>query len=456
MADVTMPRLSDTMEEGTIASWLKKPGEKVDRGEVIAQIETDKATMDLTAFEAGTLQEILAPEGSTVAIGQPVARIGSGKATPAAEAPRAEKAAPVDAPTAAEAPRAEQAAPADAPPAKVARPANGAKPVEPPAREAAAGVEPRATASGEDISEAPDASKSSREESARGDGKTRASPMARHIAAEHDLDLANIQGSGPQGRVIRADVEAALKSSTSDTQTPVVKDATVSDDERVTLSQMRRTIARRMAESTRTVPHFFLTVTVDASELVRLRKQITEETADAGIKISFNDMVVKAAAVAIRKVPDINVSFAEDSLIRHQRIHIGVAVATERGLIVPVVRDVDQKSLGQISRETRDLAERANSGKLQPADYSGGTFTISNLGMFGIEQFNAVINPPEAAILAVGAITREPAEHDGQIVLRERMKLTLSVDHRALDGAMGSRYLQALKQVLEKPMLLLV
>jgi pyruvate dehydrogenase E2 component (dihydrolipoamide acetyltransferase) len=155
-------------------------------------------------------------------------------------------------------------------------------------------------------------------------------------------------------------------------------------------------------------------------------------------------------------VPDINVSFAEDSLIRHQRINIGVAVATERGLIVPVVRDVDQKSLGQISRETRDLAERANSGKLQPADYSGGTFTISNLGMFGIEQFNAVINPPEAAILAVGAITREPAEHDGQIVLRERMKLTLSVDHRALDGAMGARYLQALKQVLEKPMLLLV
>ena len=197
-------------------------------------------------------------------------------------------------------------------------------------------------------------------------------------------------------------------------------------------------------------------MTVDASELVKLRKQITAETADAGIKISFNDMIVKAAALAIRQVPDVNVSFAEDSLIRHKRIHIGVAVATERGLIVPVVRDVDQKSLGQISRETRDLAERANSGKLQPADYTGGTFTISNLGMFGVEQFNAVINPPEAAILAVGAITREPAEHDGQIVVRERLKLTLSVDHRAADGAIGARYLQALEQVLEKPMLLLV
>src|SRR5882762_8833057 len=193
------------------------------------------------------------------------------------------------------------------------------------------------------------------------------------------------------------------------------------------MPQMRRTIARRMAESTRTIPHFFLTVTVDATELVKLRKQITEETADAGIKISFNDLVLKAAALAIRKVPEVNVSFAEDSLIRHQHIHIGVAVATERGLIVPVVRDVDQKSLGQISRETRDLAERANSGKLQPADYSGGTFTISNLGMFGIEQFNAVINPPEAAILAVGAITREPAELGGEVTLRERLQLPLRV-----------------------------
>src|SRR6266567_3207660 len=413
MADVTMPRLSDTMEEGTIASWLKKPGEKVDRGEVIAQIETDKATMDLTAFEAGTLQEILAPEGSTVAIGQPVARIGSGKAAPAGKA----------------SPPAEGSPPAEAAPApeKAAPPAEVATAPSPP------GDRPASV-----------------------DGKTRASPMARHIAAENDLNLSNIQGSGPQGRVIRADVEAALMSSTSDTPTRGADAATVVDDERVTLSQMRRTIARRMAESTRTVPHFFLTVTVDATELVKLRKQITEETADSGIKISFNDMVVKAAALAIRKVPDVNVSFAEDSLIRHQHIHIGVAVATERGLIVPVVRDVDQKSLGQISRETRDLAERANSGKLQPPDYTGGTFTISNLGMFGVEQFNAVINPPESAILAVGAIAREPAEHQGEIALRDHLKLTLSVDHRALDGAAGARYLQALKGLLEKPMLLLV
>ena len=238
--------------------------------------------------------------------------------------------------------------------------------------------------------------------------------------------------------------------------TPQAPPAPGADDERVPLSQMRRTIARRMAESTRTIPHFFLTTVVDATEMGILRKQINEQTAEAGIKVTFNDMVVKGVALAIRKVPEVNVSFAEDSLIVHKRVHIGVAVATDRGLIVPVLRDVDQKSLGQIAHETRDLAERANAGKLQPPDYSGGTFTVSNLGMFGVGQFNAVINPPESAILAVGAIAREPAERAGEIVLRDRMKLTLSVDHRALDGAIGARYLQALKALLEKPMLLLV
>jgi pyruvate dehydrogenase E2 component (dihydrolipoamide acetyltransferase) len=280
--------------------------------------------------------------------------------------------------------------------------------------------------------------------------------MARHIAAEHGVDLSGVSGSGPRGRVIRADVEAALQAKAPLSPESSVLSPPSDGDERVTLSQMRRTIARRMAESTRTVPHFFLTTTVDATEMVKLRKEIVEQIADSGVKITFNDLVVKGAALAIRKVPEVNVSFAEDSLIRHSHIHIGVAVATERGLIVPVLRDVDQKTLSQIARETRDLAERANSGKLQPAEYTGGTFTISNLGMFGVEQFNAVINPPEAAILAVGAIQREPAEHDGEIVLRDRMKLTLSVDHRALDGAAGARYLQALKQLLEKPMLLLV
>jgi pyruvate dehydrogenase E2 component (dihydrolipoamide acetyltransferase) len=458
MAEVTMPRLSDTMEEGTIASWLKQPGDEVKKGDVLAQIETDKATMDLTAFEAGTLQEILAPEGSTVQIGKPVARIGSGAAPdkaapekPAPEKPAKEKPAKEEV-----APPAAQATDAEQPKTREAR-SNAAEAPEPTAQPADAAPPPnngKAPADDRkphaDESEAPD-----------DDGKVRASPMARHIAAEHGIDLARIEGSGPQGRVIRSDVEAALSTSPQAAEappeaTPGPAQPSSPGDERVALSQMRRTIARRMAESTRTVPHFFLTMTVDATELVKLRKQVVEQLAEEGIKPSINDLVVKAAALALRKVPDVNVSFAEDALIKHASIHVGIAVATERGLIVPVVRDVDRKTLSQIARETRDLGTRAQAGKLQPNDYSGGTFTVSNLGMFGIEQFNAVINPPEAAILAVGAVTREPAEHDGEIALRERMKLTLSVDHRALDGATGARYLQALKALLEKPLLLLV
>jgi pyruvate dehydrogenase E2 component (dihydrolipoyllysine-residue acetyltransferase) len=436
MAEVTMPRLSDTMEEGTIASWLKKPGDQVSKGDVLAQIETDKATMDLTAFEAGTLQEILAPEGSTVAIGKPVARIGSGAAPPSAKATEAQAPAPAAAP-------AEQPAPAQQPaPAEQLAPAE--QPAAAPARQPAPPVpEPARSANGQ-----PEA-----------DAKVRASPMARHIAAEHGVDISRISGTGPQGRVIRSDVEAALSSPRPREAEPAPRPsapAPVEDGERVALSQMRRTIARRMAESTRTVPHFFLTMTVDATELVQLRKQVIEQLTDEGVKVSINDLVVKAAALALRKVPEVNVSFAEDALIKHAAVHIGIAVATERGLIVPVVRDVDQKTLSQIARETRDLGQRAQAGKLQPPDYSGGTFTVSNLGMFGVEQFNAVINPPEAAILAVGAIAREPAEYQGEIALRERMKLTLSVDHRALDGATGARYLQALKTLLEKPLLVLV
>ena len=284
--------------------------------------------------------------------------------------------------------------------------------------------------------------------------------MARHMAAEHGLDLGAIKGSGPQGRVIRADIEAALASGERPSEAPGRTASKLRSLRTATSAcSSRRCAAPSPAAWPRargTVPHFFLTISVDATELVQLRKQVVEQLADDGVKVSINDLVVKAAALALRKVPDVNVSFADDSLIRHAQVHIGIAVATERGLIVPVVRDADQKTLTQIARETRDLAERAQAGKLQPPDYTGGTFSISNLGMFGIEQFNAVINPPEAAILAVGAITRAPAEYQGQIALRDRMQLTLSVDHRALDGATGARYLQALKTLLEKPLLLLV
>ncbi len=468
-----MPRLSDTMEEGTIASWLKKPGEQVTRGEVIAQIETDKATMDLTAFEAGTLQEILEPEGSTVAIGKPVARIGSG------EAPRKTSEVP--------APGDDGASQQDTPrPSDVSRSSAN----QPEAQTPSGNAQPPSKAGEASQPDTPPVDKPSPTPPADepgANGKVRASPMARHIAAEHGLNLSDISGSGPQGRVVRADVEAAVNAgpapggapteqSAASTEAEATEaEATVAEateaeqsraqatspsegdgDQRVQLSQMRRTIARRLAESKRTVPHFYLTTVVDATDLGALRKQINEQTADAGIKVSFNDLIVKGAALAIRNVPDVNVSFAEDALVRHTHVNVGIAVATERGLIVPVIRDADQKSVGQISREAHDLAERANAGKLQPNEYSGGTFSVSNLGMFGVEQFQAVINPPEAAILAVGAIIREPAEFQGEIALRDRLRLTLSVDHRALDGATGARYLQALKALLEKPMRLLV
>ncbi len=213
-----------------------------------------------------------------------------------------------------------------------------------------------------------------------------------------------------------------------------------------------------MAESTSTVPHFFLTTTVDATDLVDLRRRLVAQQEAAGeqLKVSLNDFVVRAVAMTLRRVPEVNVSFDGDALVRRGRVNVGIAVATDRGLIVPVVRDADGKSVGQLAREIRDLAGRAREGKLQPADYSGGTFSISNLGMFGVEQFNAVINPPEAAILAVGAVAREPAEREGQVVLRDRMKLTMSIDHRALDGAAGARFLQALKTLLEQPLLLMV
>jgi pyruvate dehydrogenase E2 component (dihydrolipoamide acetyltransferase) len=475
MAEVTMPRLSDTMEEGTIASWLKKPGEQISKGDVLAQIETDKATMDLTAFEAGTLQEILAPEGTTVAIGKPVARIGA--AAPTAAEPSADQGGK---PTTQSAP-APSGAQGGGPTNRTASEPSGDQGGGPSNRSAA---EPSGAQGGgpSDRSVAEPSGGAQRSPvTPAANGKVRASPMARHLAAEHGLDLARVSGSGPQGRVIRADVEAALgapaPSEAAATQQQEPAAATQQQeaaapaqreparpaapqpqdgDERISLSQMRRTIARRMAESTRTVPHFFLTTVVDATELSNLRKQINAQTADAGIKITFNDLIVKGAALAIRKVPEVNVSFADDSLIRHSHVHVGIAVATERGLIVPVLRDADLKSVGAIAKETRELAEKANAGKLQPPEYTGGTFTVSNLGMFGVEQFQAVINPPESAILAVGAITREPAEYQGEIALRDRLRLTLSVDHRALDGAIGARYLQALKALLEKPMLLLV
>jgi pyruvate dehydrogenase E2 component (dihydrolipoamide acetyltransferase) len=294
--------------------------------------------------------------------------------------------------------------------------------------------------------------------------------MARAIARERGIDLHTIRGSGPGGRIVRADVEAAAHGAPAPAApapapagapapspqppTPVAE----GDVEELPLSNMRRTVARRMVESVQSAPHFYLTSVVDAEALVRFRAELNERLGAGGddVKLTVNDLLVKACAVALRSHPDVNVAFGGDKILRYRRINVGIAVALAGGLIVPVVRDADRKSLGQIAREAKTLIEKARAGKLTPDEFSGGTFTISNLGMFGIDHFTAVINPPEAAILAVGATSPEPIARDGHVVVHQTMKLTLSIDHRALDGATAARFLQDLKAILEEPLRIVV
>ncbi|MCC7372416.1 MAG: 2-oxo acid dehydrogenase subunit E2 [Chloroflexi bacterium] len=471
MAEVTMPRLSDTMTEGTIARWLKKPGDQVQKGEILLEIETDKATMELEAYEGGVVEKVLVGEGETVPIGQPIMLIGDGSGASAAATPAP---APAEAPKA-EAPVAASAsAPAQAAPEKPAEPQRtygyGTFP----------GGETAAAPGGGAAAPASTAAPAQTEAPPAPNGEVRASPMARAIARDKGIDLASVQGSGPGGRVIRADVEKLAEGGTtpptpqpSAASAPAATQAAAPSSaaapaavqagpdqeiEEVPLNNIRKVTGRRMVESLQSAPHFFLTSVYDVTRLIELRKQVNAELEAAGddTRVSVNDLIVKACALTLRAQPDVNVSFGGDKILRKKRIHIGIAVALENGLIVPVLRDPDQKSVGQIARESKALIDKARAGKLTPADYSGGTFTISNLGMFGIEHFTAVINSPEAAILAVGMVTKEPVVIDGDVQIRDRMRVTLSVDHRVLDGANGARYLQALKGFLEHPMRLLV
>jgi pyruvate dehydrogenase E2 component (dihydrolipoamide acetyltransferase) len=289
-----------------------------------------------------------------------------------------------------------------------------------------------------------------------GDGRIRATPLARAVARDLGVDLAAVTGSGRGGRIRRADVEAAAPAAPAAVE-PAAQSAPVSpgaDVEEVPLSAMRRTVARRLVESMRSAPHFYLTITVDAEALLGLRADVNRQLGE-DLKVSVNDLIVKACAGLLRTNPELNVSWGGDKLLRHRRVHVGIAVALEGGLVVPVIRDADRKPLTQVAREARELIGRARASKLAAAELTGGTFTVSNLGMFGIDQFTAVINPPEAAILAVGAALPEPAAVDGGVAVRRRMRLTLSIDHRALDGATGARFLARLKQVLEQPLRIL-
>lgn len=418
MAEVIkMPKMSDTMTEGVIAEWHKKEGDQVKPGDILADVETDKATMELENFESGTLLYVGVKKGESVPVDTIIAIIGkpgediSGLLAGGSAAPAAAPA-PADA---APAPAAVAAAPAPAP---------------------AAAPAPAPVA-------------------ASADSRLKASPLARRIAEEKGIDLRAVAGSGDNGRIVVRDLaQAPAATAAAPSAAPVVF-ASVTGEERfseVAVSQMRKTIARRLAESKFSAPHFYLTVDIDMDQAMAARAQINEV---APVKVSFNDMVIKAAALSLRKHPKINSSWLGDKIRFNEHIHVGVAMAVEEGLLVPVVRFADSKPLSQIAQEVKVYGGKAKEKKLQPADWEGNTFTISNLGMFGIEEFTAIINPPDACIMAVGAIRQEPVVKKGQIVVGNRMKVTLSCDHRVVDGASGAEFLQTFKQLLEEPVRML-
>jgi len=410
---VLMPKMSDTMTEGVIAAWHKKVGDTVKAGELMAEIETDKATMEYESYNTGTVLYVGAKEKEPVKVNGVLAIIGEPNA--------------------------------DWQTLLKAHQANGSSPAAPPPAQPAAAPDPAVQAA------------SVHESSSN--GRIKASPLAKKMAKDLGFDIGKIAGSGENGRITRRDVENYKPSATppgaAKSSAPVVLPQVVGKEsfEDVPVSQMRKTIARRLAESKFSAPHFYLTMEINMDKAVEARKSINEVSP---VKISFNDIVIKATAAALRQHPDVNVSWLGDKMRKNQHIHIGVAVAVKDGLLVPVVRFADNKSLSHISVEVKDLAQKAHDKKLQPSDWEGSTFSISNLGMFGIEEFTAIINPPDACILAVGGIKETAVVKNGQLVPGNVMKVTLSCDHRAVDGAVGSAFLKTLKGLLEDPVRILI
>lgn len=440
-----MPQASPTMEVGTILSWRKEEGAALSPQDVLAEVETDKAAMEIEVFERGYLLRILVPAGEEVPAGTPIAILGSSpdEDISALLAQVSAAARPAPAPTAAPGSTPARApAPAPAPVAPVA-PA--------PAPPQAAGLVPPSWMGQplpDAIMEMPTYEPASQDLPAT-TGAGRSSPASRRAARERGLDIARIPGSGPKGRVTVSDVEGFTAPAGPRLALP--GPAAAPADVEVRNSQMRKTISRRLLQAWQEAPSFFLTVTLDCDRLVDLRAQLKA----VGSPVSPNDMVVKAVALALRQVPEVNASWGDQAITRHGGVHVGVAVALEDGLITPVVRDADRKSLATIAAEVRDLAGRARDRKLQAHEYQGSTFTISNLGMMGIEHFTAILNPPEAAILAVGALQQVPVAREGQLGLGWRMKVTMTCDHRVIDGALGARFLEALRRMIEQPVLLL-
>jgi pyruvate dehydrogenase E2 component (dihydrolipoyllysine-residue acetyltransferase) len=431
---VVMPKLSPTMEEGQLSRWLKKEGDKVSMGEPLAEIDTDKATMEMQALSSGVLRKILVAEGESAPLGQPIAVIGE----PDEDISELLKAGP-----------AKQAAPAVE------------EAAEPPESDAAPAPEQTEAPAKPEV--ATDGKKDGKPASG---GRMLVSPIAARMAAEAGVNLSSLQGSGPGGRIVKRDIEAAMseqKAAATTTKTPTLrlmpsgkaeKGATYGPsayrDE--PLSEMRRTIAKRLVTSLGPVPHFFLTTEIEMDRAADMRQQINTLYPDS--KVSINDIIVKIAAVALIQHPQVNASFQDKTVRFYEHADIGVAVATENGLITPVIRAAELKSLVDIAAEVRELAGRARARKLKPEEYMGATFSISNLGMFGIDEFTAVINPPEAAILAVGAMAPKPVVREGEIEIRQMMRVTMSCDHRVVDGAVGAQFLQTFKQILENPLYL--
>ncbi|MFP6748251.1 MAG: pyruvate dehydrogenase complex dihydrolipoamide acetyltransferase [Alphaproteobacteria bacterium] len=423
---ITMPALSPTMTEGTLAKWIMQEGDQVRSGDMLAEIETDKATMEVEAIDEGILARILVPEGTEgVAVNAPIAILLE----------EGEDASALDAAVAAAASTASPAAPA---------PVEETPPAAPAQTPAVASTPAPAAPSG---------------------GRIVASPLAKRMAAQAGLDLAALSGSGPRGRIVKADIEAAIAAGGAPAMpapaaapgpgpslAPAPSDG---DYELEKLSTMRKTIARRMSESKQQAPHFYLTMDCELDALLALRQELNEG-ADGAFKLSVNDLVIKAAAVALMKVPDANVGYSEEGIRRYKNADISVAVASEKGLITPIIRNANGKGLEAISREMRELAQKANDGKLMPEDYQGGSFSISNLGMFGVKQFDAVINMPQACILAVGAGEPRAVVKDGALAIATVMSVTVSVDHRAVDGATGARFLAAFKGLIQDPMTMLL
>ena len=420
--ELTMPRLSDTMEEGRIGRWLKREGDSFREGDVIAEIETDKATMEFQAYDDGTVLRIIVDDGETAALGAPIAIVG-------------------------EAGEEVADAPAEKEPAAAAEP-------EP---------EPATSGSDPNVAAAPPAP------APQGNGKAevlRVSPIARRMADTAGLDLRSLagKGSGPDGRIVKADVERALQGATpvpgtdvapAPEPSPPAVPAPGEGDEVRELSPMLKAVARRMTESKTTVPHFYVSSEIDMTRALQLRKELNEALADSGEKVSVNDLIVRASAQALVQHPQAHRSYVDGTHVYHAHAHVGIAVALDDGLIVPVLRDADTKSLRQIAVEARDLAERARAGKLRQREIEGGTFTVSNMGMLGVSAFAAIINPPESTILAVSATIQRPVVRDGAVAVGDIMSVTLSCDHRACSGADGARLLQTVKRHLEAPTLLL-